>query len=68
MGLLKCDHIKRLISLTGDYIKRLSLYLDKSEESVMFNTTLPEMFASLTRRGFEPIRSVLVLEKKKKQY
>ena len=26
-GTLKCDHIKRLITLTGDYIKRLSLYI-----------------------------------------
>ena len=26
MGLLKCDHIKCLITLTSDYIKRLSLY------------------------------------------
>ena len=24
-GTLKCDHIKRLITLTSDYIKRLSL-------------------------------------------
>ena len=27
MGILKCDHIKRLITLTSDYIKRLSLYI-----------------------------------------
>ena len=26
MGRLKCDHIKRLITLTSDNIKRLSLY------------------------------------------
>ena len=25
-GTLKCDHIKRLITLTSDYIKRLLLY------------------------------------------
>ena len=25
-GTIKCDHIKRLITLTRDYIKRLSLY------------------------------------------
>jgi hypothetical protein len=27
MGRAKCDHIKRLITLTSDNIKRLSLYL-----------------------------------------
>jgi hypothetical protein len=27
MGRVKCDHIKRLITLTSDNIKRLSLYL-----------------------------------------
>ncbi len=29
MGRVKCDHIKRLITLTTDNIKRLSLYLYK---------------------------------------
>ncbi len=28
MGRVKCDHIKRLITLTGDNIKRLSLYFN----------------------------------------
>ena len=28
MGHFKCDHIERLITLTSDYIKRLSLYLN----------------------------------------
>jgi hypothetical protein len=28
MGRVKCDHIKRLITLTSDNIKRLSLYCD----------------------------------------
>ncbi len=27
MGRVKCDHIKRLITLTSDNIKRFSLYL-----------------------------------------
>ena len=29
MGRLKWDHIKRLITLTSDYIKRLSLYIEE---------------------------------------
>ncbi len=28
MGRVKCDHIKRLITLISDNIKRLSLYYD----------------------------------------
>ncbi len=28
MGRVKCDHIKRLITLTSDNIKRLSLYFE----------------------------------------
>ena len=34
MGLWKSDHIKRLITLTGDYIKRLLLYLKLSHEKI----------------------------------
>jgi hypothetical protein len=32
---LKCDHIKRLITVTSDYIKRLSLYLSLYNFDVM---------------------------------
>ena len=32
MGRSKCDHIKRLITLTSDYIKRLSLCLNHSKK------------------------------------
>ena len=32
MGHLKCDHIKRLITLTSDNIKRLSLYQKRAEK------------------------------------
>ncbi len=34
MGRVKCDHIKRLITLTSDNIKRLSLYLDFTHSEV----------------------------------
>ena len=36
MGLLKCDHIKRLITLTSDNIKRLSLYFQKNHLCLLF--------------------------------
>ncbi len=36
MGGVKCDHIKRLITLTSDKIKRLTLYNNNVENFVLF--------------------------------
>ena len=41
MGRLKSDHIKRLITLTSDYMKQISLYLKGKGQQIIF--LLPNM-------------------------
>jgi hypothetical protein len=54
MGRVKCDHIKRLITLTGDDIKRLSLYNNQAVHFSLekpLNTKHQRTFTALPKFG-----------------
>ncbi len=47
MGRLKCDHIKRLITLTSDNIKRLSMYIARAKSGQQSSISFRDVFLTV---------------------
>ena len=59
MGHFKCDHIKRLIILTSDYINCLSLYVKKSNYRES-NTEIQEFATKHNITDYKELESLFI--------